>query len=224
MPKKVTVEQRQSVLELLAQGQDRDTIAAAVGITPGQVSAVLAHVKMGTYSLPEPEETKSPQVERTTNLLWQLTHLESAVDKEAKLDSIILGTDVENGDEVFWNPDPASGSANPHVLILGESGTGKTYATSCLVAELAQQGISSIIFDYGQGFSTATLPEEFRSAADPIELHVGRDGVDVNPLQIFPSDLHGPVTLLNASRTRLPAFTERSAFSSTRCFDSPYLT
>ena len=28
-----------------------------------------------------------------------------------------------------------------------------------------------------------------------LELHVGRDGVDINPLQLFPSDLHGPVNV-----------------------------
>src|SRR5437879_3752865 len=53
MPKKVTREQRESILRLLREGQDRDTIAAVVGVTPGQVSAVSAHVKMGTYALPE---------------------------------------------------------------------------------------------------------------------------------------------------------------------------
>jgi hypothetical protein len=45
MPKKVTREQCDAVLRLLAQGQDRDTIAAAVGVTPGQVSGIPAHVK-----------------------------------------------------------------------------------------------------------------------------------------------------------------------------------
>jgi Helicase HerA, central domain len=205
MPKKVTVEQRQAVLRLLAQGQDRDTIAAAVGVTPGQVSAVAAHVKMGTYALPEPAalpepeeltpETAPPAVERTTNLLRQLRQLEGARGRDAQINPILLGVDAESGEEVFFNPDPASGAPNPHVLILGESGTGKTYAISCLTAELAQEGIVSIVFDYGQGFSLKTLPPEFVTATNPVELHVGRDGVDINPLQLFPSDLHGPVNV-----------------------------
>jgi hypothetical protein len=46
MPKKVTTEQRQAILQMLAKGEDRDTTAAAVGVTPGQVSAIAAHVKM----------------------------------------------------------------------------------------------------------------------------------------------------------------------------------
>lgn len=86
MPKKVTAEQRQAVLRMLAQGQDRDTIAAAVGVTPGQVSAISAHVKMGTYALPEPDvpqvfdeqvqDAGRPTGERTTNLLRHLQQLE----------------------------------------------------------------------------------------------------------------------------------------------------
>jgi DNA helicase HerA-like ATPase len=202
MPKKVTPEQREAVLRLLAQGQDRDTIAAAVGVTPGQVSAVSAHVKMGTYALPEPDEpepnnhTEAPvPLERTTNLLRQLQELEGAEGRDVQINPILLGVDVETGEEVYYNPDPSSGTPNPHILILGESGTGKTYAISCLTAELAQEGVVSIVFDYGQGFSPKTLPREFRAATNPVELHVGRDGVDINPLQLFPSDLHGPVNV-----------------------------
>ena len=198
MPKKVTSDQRQAVLRMLAQGQDRDTIAAAVGVTPGQVSAISAHVKMGTYALPEPEEQQEVApvaFERTTNLLRQLQKLEGARGRETQINPILLGADAESGEEVFWNPDQASGTPNPHVLILGESGTGKTYAISCLTAELAQEGVLSIVFDYGQGFSPSALAEEFVDATRPVELHAGRDGVNINPLQIFPSDLHGPVNV-----------------------------
>jgi hypothetical protein len=201
MPKKVTPEQRDAVLRMLAQGQDRDTIAAAVGVTPGQVSAISAHVRMGTYTLPAPEEQLQDMVrvpepeERTSNLLHMLQQLERLPDRETSLSPILLGSDAETGEEVCWNPDPGSGAANPHVLILGESGFGKTYTVASLSAELAQENVISIVFDYGQGFSPATLPAEFVAATNPLELHAGRDGVDINPLQIFPSDLHGPVNV-----------------------------
>jgi hypothetical protein len=199
MPKKVTPEQRDAVLRLLVQGQDRDTIAAAVGVTPGQVSAISAHVRMGTYRLPEPEAQLADEApaafERTTNLLSQLKKLDGAKGRESLIDPILLGDDAESGEEVYWNPDQTSGTPNPHVLILGESGTGKTYSISCLTAELAQEGVVSIVFDYGQGFSPRTLSAEFVDATCPVELHAGRDGVNINPLQIFPSDLHGPVNV-----------------------------
>lgn len=199
MPKKVTPVQRQAILQMLGQGQDRDTIAVAVGVTPGQVSAISAHVKMGTYVLPEPSEQPPALTpiapERTTNLLRQFQKLEDADEREVQLNPILLGIDAETSEEVYWNPDQIRGTPNPHVLILGESGTGKTYSISCLTAELAQAGVISIVFDYGQGFSPKALPDEFVDATNPIELHAGRDGVDINPLQIFPSDLHGPINV-----------------------------
>src|SRR5438034_5494450 len=144
MPKKVTPEQREEILRMLAQGQNRDTIAATIGVTPGQVSAVAAHVKMGTYVLPEPEvpspvnEALLAAPERTTNLLRMLQQLEAAPGRETVLSPILLGSNAETEEEVFWNPDPGSGAANPHVLILGESGFGKTYTVASLAAELAQ--------------------------------------------------------------------------------------
>lgn len=201
MPKKVTPEQREVVLRMLAQGQDRDTIAASAGVTPGQVSAISAHVRMGTYTLPDPEsqvQDVAPlpgPAERTHNLLHMLQHLEGAPGRATRLSPILLGLDAETEEEVYWSPDPGSGAANPHVLILGESGFGKTYTIASLAAELAQENVVSVVFDYGQGFSPATLPAEFAAATNPLELHAGRDGVDINPLQIFPSDLHGPVNV-----------------------------
>jgi hypothetical protein len=199
MPKKVTPDQRHAILGMLAQGQDRDTIAAAVGVTAGQVSAISAHVKMGTYILPEAEKEKQSEtsmaLERATNLLRQLQKTEGAREREAQVEPVLIGVDIETGEEVFWNPDQATGTPNPHALILGESGTGKTYSISCLTAELARQGVVSVVFDYGQGFSPKSLPREFVAATNPIEVQVGRDGVDVNPLQLFPNDLHGPVNV-----------------------------
>jgi hypothetical protein len=112
MPKKVTAEQRQAVLRLLAQGQDRDTMSVAVGVTPGQVSAIAAHVKMGTYALPEPDEPMQEAarlgVERTTNLLRQLQQLEGAKGRDAQINPILLGVDVESGEEVMVNSDRVS--------------------------------------------------------------------------------------------------------------------
>jgi DNA helicase HerA-like ATPase len=126
-------------------------------------------------------------------LLRQLLDLEPASERETRLGGILLGEDAETGEAVFWNPDPGIGAANPHMLVLGESGFGKTYTIACLLAELARKEVVSIVFDYGQGFSPSPLPPEFQAATDLVELHAGRDEVDIYPLQIFPSDLHGPV-------------------------------
>jgi DNA phosphorothioation-dependent restriction protein DptH len=197
MASRITETQRQAVLEMLAQGHDRVTIAARVGVTPGQVSAVAAHVTMGTYELPAETEAAdaAPVMDRTTNLLKQLRDVSPPHRGESRMHPVLLGFDAQSNEEVFWNPDPDNGSANPHVLVLGESGFGKTYTVSCLLAELAQQRVPSIVFDYGQGFALDAVPQEFVKSARPAEVHASKDGIDINPLQIFPTDLHGPINV-----------------------------
>jgi hypothetical protein len=199
MAKRISEQERQTVLRMLARGEDRDTIAAMVDITPSQVSAIAAHVTMGTYELPglgesEPQLPEG-QLGRIRHDSFGRTGVERPPEAGNGIDPVLLGVDAESGDEVFWNPDPETGSANPHVLVLGESGFGKTYTISCLLGELAQQGILSIVFDYGQGFSLNTLPPEFIAATNPIEILASRDGIDINPLQIFRTDLLGPVNV-----------------------------
>ena len=40
-----------------------------------------------------------------------------------------------------------------------------------------------------------SLPRQFVEYAKPIELQVSREGVAINPLQLFPTDIHGPVNV-----------------------------
>src|SRR5438876_4293523 len=88
MASRITESQRQAVLEMLAEGHDRETISAHVGITPARVSAVAAHVRMGTYNLPAPPKPErctasslgtsdpvKPVMSRSVNLLRQLQDL-----------------------------------------------------------------------------------------------------------------------------------------------------
>lgn len=200
MPPKITPSQRQVVLELLAQGVDRETIAAQVGVTPGQVSAVAAHVKMGTYEKrggPDTiaEFTPPEGRECVHELLEEISVANRRPPAASSLHRVLIGVDAETDEEAFWNPDPANGTANPHMLILGESGFGKTYAICCILTELAQQQTPSIVFDYGQGFAVESSPRQFGEYARPIELRASLEGVAINPLQLFPSDVHGPVNV-----------------------------
>jgi DNA phosphorothioation-dependent restriction protein DptH len=189
MPRKINSVQRAEVLRLLAQGQDRIAIAALLGISPGQVSAVQAHVKMGRYSLPDITEPALHLAGRDR----QAANKAGGVPNH--LGAVLLGTDVETSGNVYWSPDPRSGLANPHVMVIGESGFGKTYTVACILAELARKGIHSVVFDYGQGFSLSTVPETFVHVSNPLEIHASRDGVEINPLQVFASDVHGPVNV-----------------------------
>jgi hypothetical protein len=105
---------------------------------------------------------------------------------------IPLGMETGSDQPVTWDP---YSSSNPHVLIVGESGSGKTYTASRLVIELARAHLPSIVFDYGQGFSLEHAPDAFGEDVRTIELELGRDGIAINPLQIFPVDSHGPATV-----------------------------
>jgi DNA phosphorothioation-dependent restriction protein DptH len=194
MPKRITDDQRERVLNMLAEGHDRQTIAAAVGLTSNQVAAVAAHVTMGTYAIPGIRtENKTGRDKRFP--LAESSQTRPNTTKGKSGTDILLGSDLDTGEEVYWNPDPNTGSANPHMLVLGESGFGKTYTIACLLAELAQNGIHSIVLDYAQGFSRQTLPREFIDAVAPIEIDAGLRGININPLQILPADVHGPVNV-----------------------------
>src|SRR6202042_931738 len=60
-------------------------------------------------------------------------------------DGEYVGDDFDYGDPIYWNPQQAGAVPNPHLMIMGESGSGKTYAVQSLVAELAQRSIPSIL-------------------------------------------------------------------------------
>jgi hypothetical protein len=109
--------------------------------------------------------------------------------------AIPIGMDKISNDILYWSPTPDSGTPNPHLLVVGESGSGKTYATQCICAELVRRSFPTIVFDLGQGFALSTTPNEFREFGHPVEINVGRDGININPLQIFSSDIHGPVNV-----------------------------
>jgi len=116
MPKRITETQRQTVLRMLARDVDRETIAASVGVTPGQVSAIVAHVKMGTYELPadveESQENVPEERERTRNLLRQLYDLEGSPAAQTWLAPILLGTDAESNNPLQIFPSDMHGPVN----------------------------------------------------------------------------------------------------------------
>ncbi|MEY2508821.1 MAG: hypothetical protein QOH01_3150 [Verrucomicrobiota bacterium] len=185
---------------MLADGYDRHRIAEAAGVTAAQVSAIAAHVTMGTYGAPTLDAAKL-QVEADAaapralpaNLRKEPQTILQPSD--SKRTPVLIGDDISDGQPVFWDPFPPTGSANPHVLIFGESGFGKTYATQCLIAELATKDVPSIVFDYGQGFALDSASAGFTELAHPVEIYASRDGLALNPLQIFSSDVHGPLNV-----------------------------
>jgi DNA helicase HerA-like ATPase len=168
MTKSINTLQRQRILEMLAAGANREVIAVSVGVTPGQVSAVAAHKAMGSYT----RRDSGPRVTKNSGIL--------------------LGSSTETQHEVFWDP---ANAANPHLLILGESGFGKTYSISCILAELQRANLPSLVFDYGQGFDRESASASFLEFTSPLDIEAAKSGVQINPFEIFPFDLHGPTSV-----------------------------
>lgn len=191
MKQKLTSEQRTLINRLLDSGDDRNTIARLASVTPGQVSAIAAHRTMSKYDRPRKPGGAARAAGATLSESVELMN-NSSNHSSSHSASIPLGTDIDTARPVVWDP---YASSNPHVLILGESGSGKTYTASRLVIELAHAHLPSIVFDYGQGFSLQHAPEAFRDDVRTIELQLSRDGIGINPLQIFPIDIHGPATV-----------------------------
>lgn len=189
MKDRITSEQRERIRQLLAEGHDRQTVAALVGVSPAQVSAVRAHVSMGSYQHStgiSPDSAAAPKTNSGLNA--------EGSDHSRQNALVYIGTNLDTKSPVFWNPLP-SGAANPHVLILGESGFGKTYTAICLTAELARRDIASVILDYGQGFSPSAIPEVAWANSEPEWLDLATMGISLNPLTIEPSDVRGPTSV-----------------------------
>ncbi len=74
---------------------------------------------------------------------------------------VLIGQD-RRGTDVYWEFGHSK-LANRHILITGTSGQGKTYAIQTMILELARQNISSIVFDYTDGFLPGKLEPEFES-------------------------------------------------------------
>src|SRR5437773_2821447 len=177
--KKLTPSLRQEVIRMITDGYTRQRVAAQLSLTPNQVSAVLAHYTMGTYG-----STRKAAEEPTAAKIPPVTGRR-----------ILLGLETQTGTDISWQLDSTIDTPNPHLLIIGESGSGKTYTVACLLAEIARERVSSIVFDYGQGFAKGAIDPDFVQLAAPTYLAVAANGININPLQIFPTDIHGPVTV-----------------------------
>jgi len=171
-------------------GWDKERIAKAVGVSRMQVAAVYAHRTMKTYEKAEGLRSAN-RVRYKAKTLLPLPPLETPRGQTA----VLIGEETESGREVYWDPSPVSGMPNPHLMIIGESGYGKSYLAQCVIAELARRNIPSVVFDYGQGFASDTVPPEFTEFAMPVEISASERGISLNPLTIYDADIRGPVNV-----------------------------
>lgn len=94
--------------------------------------------------------------------------------------------------DVYWEFGSPQ-MANRHLLITGTSGQGKTYSIQTMLYELAKSNISSVIFDYTEGFRLDQLETEFvESMNHKINQHIIKfQGVPINPFKRQEQDFAG---------------------------------
>lgn len=97
------------------------------------------------------------------------------------LEKILIGT-RGNGDPVYWHFGHPQ-LANRHLLIFGASGSGKTYGIQCLLAEMAQQRLRSLIVDYTDGFLPQQVEARFSELTAPKNHFVYTEQLPLNPFR-----------------------------------------
>ena len=127
----------------------------------------------------------SEKKEDDTNINQHNNNINTDNTKGVSLENIrvLIGND-KAGNDVFWEfGNPLL--ANRHLLITGTSGQGKTYSIQTMQYELSKANISSVVFDYTEGFRLDQLEPEFvGSMKDQINEHIVKiEGVPINPFK-----------------------------------------
>lgn len=104
---------------------------------------------------------------------------------------ILLGT-TKRGEAIYWDFGIDSKIINRHMLVLGASGTGKTFAIQGLLAELAKAQQASLIIDYTNGFTATQIEPEVKTYMRK-QWYVKNKKLSFNPflaysMQIDPDD------------------------------------
>src|SRR6266571_6745986 len=163
------------ILRLHGHGLQPADIATQLGLKKMQVASLVAHHTIS-------KAVVEPDIDEEYTEPIAVTEESSTIDRAEDLDvtdetvtGIYVGDDREYGDVQQWVPWESREVQNPHLMIIGESGSGKTYAAQCLVAELARHRIPSVIFDYGQSFELENLEGEFFEFVRPREHLIGEE-------------------------------------------------
>lgn len=104
---------------------------------------------------------------------------------------ILIGKD-HTGKEYFWEYGHES-LQNRHLLIFGASGSGKTYAIQCLLAELARHHQNSLIVDYTDGFLPEHLEPIFIEQTAQETHLVVTDPLPINPFRFQTQTIAGKI-------------------------------
>ena len=130
---------------------------------------------------PEPETIVAPTVQENTT---------SSTTKSLEEVRFLLGEDPRSKEKFYWEFGHKQLN-NRHLLINGNSGSGKTYCIQALLMEASLQGISSAVFDFTGGFTPKKLEPEFSARLEGrIRQRIVRaERIPINPFKRQEVDL-----------------------------------
>jgi hypothetical protein len=129
-----------------------------------------------------PEESAPTDSAKTTRNQSDTTRLS---DHEPR---VCLGTNLHSGEEVLW---PLTVRGNPHLLVAGLPGMGKTTCLLNLCRQMFNYGIRPIVFSYHQD-----IDEKLQQMVGQVRF-VDYDGLGFNPLQVI--DRHSRMAHLDVA-------------------------
>ena len=107
----------------------------------------------------EKEEVRDAENNNTAEPKEQCAH--DVIEKHNNIEDIrvLIGKDRLDAD-VYWEFGN-KGLSNRHLLITGTSGQGKTYGIQTMLYEISKTHISTVVFDYTEGFREDQLEKKF---------------------------------------------------------------
>ena len=141
------------------------------------------NISASEISMNDISKTKDQTSKNDKNVLDKVSKLPNYTKFSLDNVRVLIGKNKFQSN-VYWefgNPQ----MANRHLLITGTSGQGKTYSIQTMVFELAKSNISSVVFDYTEGFRTDQLDPEFINGMPQkiIQHVVKKQGVPINPFK-----------------------------------------
>lgn len=124
----------------------------------------------------KPEEEKNQLGESGENSDMQSDENAKITTERNGTPSICLGTDLFTGNEVNW---PLTVKGNPHLLVAGLPGMGKTTCLLNLCKQMLDKDIRPIVFSYHQD-----IDERLQSFVESVRF-IDFQGLAFNPLQVI---------------------------------------
>ncbi len=141
-------------------GQDPDSASQQSASTPDR----------------EPSPLEPSEIDCDGELGQKAGSSPAKAEASAGTPSVCLGTDLLTGAEVRW---PLAVNRNPHLLVAGLPGMGKTTCLLNLCKQMLDLGIKPIVFSYHQD-----IDERLRCLVSSIRF-VDYHGLGFNPLQVI---------------------------------------